>query len=70
MHTYGQSLHEEIRRKGPDQESNIEDTTQPAILRAVKMEVLLDTKDSSIAQRSLEIYQSVQHNDSTLGRKG
>lgn len=49
MHTYGQPLHEEIRRKGPDQKPNVEDTTEPAILCTVEMEVLLDTKDSSVA---------------------
>lgn len=47
--TYGQTLHEEIGRKRPDQESYVENTTEKAILCTMEVEILDNAKDSCIA---------------------
>lgn len=59
--TKRQSLHQEIRRKSPSQETEIENAAEPTILRSMKVEIVPDSKDSGIAQRGLDRYQSTNH---------
>jgi hypothetical protein len=47
---YRQPLHQEIRGERPSQEPEVEDRTQPAVLRSLQVQILSYSEDGSVRE--------------------